>query len=192
MSFETLPWMPANRTPVHCVQLEPEFDSLLALLRDLRPAHVLEIGSHAGGTLYHLLRMMPIGGVAVSVSKGARDYAGPWANWAYSAGVALTVRDDDSRSKESLRLMQAFAPYDFIFVDGGHEWDAVSADWDNVRGLVAPGGMVAFHDITPHLCRPDEVVDVPRLWEQIKAEGHRVSEFITAPNCCCGIGVVHL
>lgn len=185
-------WMPPESTPVHCVQLVEEFTPLLALVRDLRPARLLEIGSHAGGTLYHFLQCMQPGGQATAISMQANSYAAPWAGWAQAASVGLTVYDGDSTSAQALALMAANAPYDFAFIDGSHWWEYVSQDWANVRPLIRPGGVVAFHDITDHGCMPNERVDVPRLWAQIKAEGHRTTEFVALPGCYCGIGVVYL
>jgi predicted O-methyltransferase YrrM len=38
------------------------------------------------------------------------------------------------------------APLDFIFIDGDHSWEGISADWSAWSGLVKVGGLVALHD----------------------------------------------
>ena len=35
---------------------------------------------------------------------------------------------------------------DFIFVDGGHDYDTVKADTENALKMLAPGGVIAWHD----------------------------------------------
>jgi hypothetical protein len=37
-------------------------------------------------------------------------------------------------------------PADFIFIDGGHSWEAVSGDWNAWRPHIEAGGIVALHD----------------------------------------------
>lgn len=36
---------------------------------------------------------------------------------------------------------------DFLFIDGGHEYKDVKADYENYAPLVKPGGIIAFHDV---------------------------------------------
>jgi predicted O-methyltransferase YrrM len=43
-------------------------------------------------------------------------------------------------------LRQRGCQYDLIFVDGGHDYEAVSGDWRLCQDLVAPGGVVVFDD----------------------------------------------
>ena len=35
---------------------------------------------------------------------------------------------------------------DFMFIDGDHSWEGISADWEAWSPLVAPGGRIALHD----------------------------------------------
>lgn len=37
--------------------------------------------------------------------------------------------------------------YDFLFLDGNHEYEAVKKDYMNLSNLVKKGGIIAFHDI---------------------------------------------
>jgi cephalosporin hydroxylase len=103
-------WMPEHLTPVHCVQLVEEFTPLLALVRDVRPARLLEIGSHAGGTLYHFLQCMAPGGHATAISLQATAYCAPWPAWADAAGVGLTILDADSTA-ETAETQAAMPPF---------------------------------------------------------------------------------
>lgn len=38
------------------------------------------------------------------------------------------------------------AHFDFAFIDGGHSVETIQNDWDNVKQLMAPGGVVVFDD----------------------------------------------
>ena len=37
-------------------------------------------------------------------------------------------------------------PYDFIFIDGAHDYASVKADTELAHALLAPGGIIAWHD----------------------------------------------
>jgi predicted O-methyltransferase YrrM len=36
--------------------------------------------------------------------------------------------------------------YDFAFIDGGHSVETIRSDWENVKRLMKPGGVVVFDD----------------------------------------------
>ena len=65
--------------------------------------------------------------------------------------------------------------FDFVFIDGGHEYDDVRKDIANFKGYVATGGVLAGHDyytngnfpgvrkaVDEAIGQPDEVVDT--IW----------------------------
>lgn len=51
-------------------------------------------------------------------------------------------------------------PIHLLFIDGSHEYNDVIADFDDFYPHVVPGGLVAFHDVTPTW------PDVLRVWEE--------------------------
>lgn len=186
-------WMDETMTPVHCVQLKEEFDWLLAIYDKLKPRRILEIGSHAGGTLYHFMQRAPDGSHFTSVSLGATPHIRAWVDWADQHGHGLEVMDADSTSLAAVDWMKIQAPYDFAFIDGSHWYEYVSKDWEHVRPMMRKGGVVAFHDITEHGGMPNERIDVPRLWQEIKADKKlKTTEKVALPGVYCGIGVVYL
>ena len=64
-------------------------------------------------------------------------------------------------------------PFDFIFVDGGHDYETVQNDYEKYWPMVRPGGVMAFHDIAyPDLNSPHQI-DVGRWWRDLKMNGHR-------------------
>ncbi|MCA8978004.1 MAG: class I SAM-dependent methyltransferase [Planctomycetes bacterium] len=55
-------------------------------------------------------------------------------------------------------------PVDLLFIDGGHRFDEVKADWLAYKHLVRPGGIIAFHD-SVRRCKPvDVAVDRFLAW----------------------------
>lgn len=97
-----------------------------------------------------------------------------------TAGIAGNVYTGDGISMDA-----AIVPtVDFLFIDGGHDWVTVSADWNNYGQFVRPGGVVAFHDIADNPANEG----APLVWEKIKND-YPHKEFI-APNSPFGIGVL--
>jgi cephalosporin hydroxylase len=77
------------------------------------------------------------------------------------------------RAKKHLSGQQ----FDFLFIDGDHEYDGVLEDLLQWYPLVRPGGLIAFHDIVPDLEARTGVRDenshlwgggVHKLWANIK------------------------
>lgn len=60
----------------------------------------------------------------------------------------------DSLSRVAMREATTHGPYDFLHVDGNHDYWAVRNDWEAYSGLVRSGGAVALHDLlTPGVSR---------------------------------------
>jgi hypothetical protein len=87
-----------------------------------------------------------------------------------------------SESPEAQEFARERAPFDFILVDGRHEYDAVLEDWQNYRDL---GKLIGFHDIAGlHGCEGSAT-----SWAVIAAEAEVVATIID-PDWPLGIGVV--
>lgn len=174
-----------------------EFTEFLSLLGQFGVRKYLEIGAREGDTFHAVGRMLPRGSTMVAVDL-------PGGKWGYdkskdqlwAAGMDLTtqyghrvrVEYGDSGSQDVLDCVRAFGPYDAILIDGDHRYEGVSRDW-NTYGHMAP--LVAFHDIAGHGVvqrTTKDPVEVPRLWEELKAQ-YRTVEFVT-PGSAMGIGVV--
>ena len=63
------------------------------------------------------------------------------------AGLQDTVVPIVCRSELAVRAWAA--PLGFVFIDGGHAFDTVSADYRNWSPHLMPGGLLAFHDVFP-------------------------------------------
>lgn len=79
-------------------------------------------------------------------------------------------------------------PYDVIFIDGDHAYDAVRADYDFFKNK---GRLLVFHDINDEWCP-----GVRRIWREVKLENPNCEfhEFTMHPNGfqLMGIGVAKL
>jgi hypothetical protein len=56
---------------------------------------------------------------------------------------------------------------DYLHIDADHHYDGVKQDWDLYRPLVAPRGVISFHDTVNYR----EPCGVPRLVEEIRVAG---------------------
>jgi len=63
------------------------------------------------------------------------------------AGLQDTVAPIVCRSELAARAWAT--PLSFVFIDGGHAFDTVSADYGNWSPHLMPGGLLAFHDVFP-------------------------------------------
>lgn len=187
--------------PVKVLQDQQELEAILLLYQKLRPRRVLEIGSLYGGTLWHWIQKANPGTVIVSVDKipDGKDHKASvvlekqklWAGWAETARVELVQIIGNSNDIEIVRSVQEFLPFDFIFVDGGHDYKTVNTDYQLYYPMLNKGGLMAFHDIAT----PDENtyhIDVGRWWREMiaaKMFDGKVMESITCPGKW-GIGII--
>lgn len=177
-------------------QDEFELRSLIALLRERGVTRYLEIGARHGDSFHEIMLGLPEGstGVAVDLPGGlwgtekSRQHLMRAAADLTRRGYKASVLFGDSQTAATRRLIVGRGPFDAILIDGDHTLAGVTADWQAYGGM-AP--LVAFHDIVGTGQREKvrgREVEVPILWQQIKAQ-HQTVEFV-APGSLMGIGVV--
>ena len=77
---------------------------------------------------------------------------------------------------------------DFILIDGDHSYEGVRRDFETYSGLLAPGGMIALHDILEN--PSDPTIDVHLFWQEI-AGRYQTEEIVHDPGQGkLGIGLV--
>ena len=92
----------------------------------------------------------------------------------------LTLICGDSTEADTIRKVGMLGKYDLIFIDGGHDYETVRADFDNYRSFLNPGGVIAFHDIAAS--------DHPgpgRVWSELREAEHAewtFKEFVDRGN----------
>lgn len=166
------------------IQKEAELAGFLALLADIAPEVVVEIGADAGGTLWAWQQLGARRVIGVDQPRGP-----------YSSGRLLNdhgaeVIYGDSHDPETLQALTdllAGELVDLLFIDGDHTYQGVKKDLEMYAPLVHDRGIIAFHDICHHPHHPDVGVDM--LWRQF-AKGAIKDEIITDPPTWGGIGVL--
>ena len=179
-------------------QVPSEIEGLLTELATKKPRIVLEIGTYRGGTLFLLSRVASDDARLISVDLPGGQFGGGYPSWknplyeSFARGsqqIRLIRGDSHLRmTKEAAAGLTDGGKVDFLFIDGDHTYEGVKSDFELYSGLVAKGGMVAFHDITPHTTVPG--VGVHRYWDEIK--GSYDSHEIVADRAqgWAGIGII--
>lgn len=129
---------------------------LLRLLDTVQAQRVLEIGTFTGLTALNIAQHRPEAEViTVDLPPSGMDAEPPagYRNQTAESEVGKHFRDDSS-----LNIRQLLAdsmtldwgslpgPFDVIFIDGCHHRAAVASDSTNAFTVVAPGGLVVWHD----------------------------------------------
>jgi len=109
-------------------------------LNVLQPTRTLEIGVQYGGTtrFWQLLTTGQVVAIDLDTSQLTVDFSGH--------PLPLFIQGD-STARETIEKAQEYAPYDFLWIDGGHTNEMAKADWDNYSPMVRPGGLVGIHDV---------------------------------------------
>jgi len=104
-----------------------------------RSRHILELGSYQGFTARLLAENTPEETTICAVDVDPRHGA------AY-AGRAIARRITRKTGAISRELFAPAERYDFIFVDANHDYDSVMNDTSVAFEVLAPGGVILWHD----------------------------------------------
>ncbi len=164
-----------------------ELTELVRIVQTLAPIRVLEIGSQDGGTLWCWAQAAWDTARLVSVDLPDPNYQQIELQ-AYTRGLQTCelIRADSTDPETAHRAFKALGgEAEFIFIDADHSYESVSKDWNNYLPLLAPGGMIALHDIA--CCS-----GVTQLWEELKPYYAHHQEIIATDDEFgpCGIGVI--
>ena len=107
--------------------------------------------------------------------KNFGDGYGVWRSPIYRSFALGRQRIDllrgDSHSEEVIAKTTELLggrQVDFLFIDAGHTYQDVKQDFEFYSRFVAPGGLIAFHDIALH--PPSTGCEVSRFWSEIKPQ----------------------
>ena len=170
---------------------------LLRQLAEMRPEVVLEIGTDRGGTLFLWSRVASPDALLLTVDlRKMVGRLGPLSPFALvrtsfereQQRIALVDGVDSQREEtlDRLRRLLAGRPVDFLFLDGDHRYDSVRRDFELYAPLVRPGGIVAFHDVSPRTTPDTE--GTAAFWSELK-DGHVTEELVDDGPPGYGIGV---
>ena len=101
----------------------------------------------------------------------------------------LTLICGNSTESTNIKKASLLGPYDFIFIDGGHDYKTVKNDFENYSKFLSNKGVIVFHDIKSNV-----VKGVPKLWQElkkIKKKDFMFNEFFDKGQFMeCGIGAI--
>lgn len=181
-------------------QNEYELRCFIATLENAGVKSYLEIGARHGDTFVEVVQHLPHDGVYVAVDlpgglwgkKSSKNALINAASHLSHAGYKVGVHFDNSQAHDFAGMLaHKYGRFDAVLIDGDHTYEGVKRDWELYRAM---GNIVAFHDIVGDGMKEKvhgNPVEVPRLWEEIKAQGFKTQEFI-APDSKMGIGCVFL
>lgn len=159
------------------LQRKWEFIALLGLVRSLRPAVIVEIGTYQGGTLYCWGKLAQKTATIVSIDLPGGEFGGGYSEADakrfqdyLQPGQTLHCLRADSHAVATLEQVRALLggrPVDFLFIDGDHTYEGVKRDFNNYAPLVRPRGLIALHDVSVNM-NPD--CQVHRFWQEIKPQ----------------------
>ena len=171
-----------KETPPQLDQIEDEFIQLLEYVKGKKL--ILEVGTEHGGSLYRFLQVADDNAVVVAVDLNFVIDMGVMNSWCKPGQTLYLVQGDshDESIVNAVKNILAGCKFDFTFIDGGHTYEDVKADFENYSPM---SEMVAFHDITHHPNMPD--VGVDRFWAGL--HGNKAQIVHVPTQGWAGIGV---
>jgi predicted O-methyltransferase YrrM len=188
------------------IQVRSEISQLLRRVEEIKPQHILEIGTANGGTLFLFAHAAAQNGHLISVDLPGGEFGDGYPIWRVPLyrsfampGQRIDLLRADSHSvvtRQKIEQLLQETKLDFLFIDGDHRYEGVKADFEMYAPLVRPGGLIAFHDITEFNydlghggSTPESPFGVKRFWDEIKTRFEHV-EFIENPRGNFGLGVL--
>jgi hypothetical protein len=146
-----------------CFQIREEFLALCRYLHSLRPNNILEIGC-LGPSFNVFCRLSTGTKIAVDMDDNSARVDD------MSAHFIIGNSGDVQEIIKSL-----CCNFDFIFVDGSHQYVDVARDFELYSPLLSSRGIMAFHDIDPnHHFADRDGGSVYRFWKDLD-RGHKTS-----------------
>jgi predicted O-methyltransferase YrrM len=178
------------------VQKREEIQWLFELVRAAQPRVVLEIGLDMGGTFFLWSRAATPDAHLLAIDTRPVGRFGDWSpfslvrrGFAVGSQRVTLLMNSDSHSETTRQRVATLLngrEVDFLFIDGDHSHDGVWQDFNMYSLLVAPGGLVAFHDVSPN---PAEwTKGVAQFWREFSGE-HETDERVVNDEPGFGIGV---
>lgn len=110
------------------------------------------------------------------VSKSARTLDEARRKLAPFEALGVTVELHQGNTMEVLpRVVPSMPPADFVFIDGGHSYETVGSDWENVARLMHERSVVIFDDYVNELALRQENYGVNRLIDELDRRRYRVA-----------------
>lgn len=136
----------------------------------------MEIGAYKGGTFFLFSRVAAPDALLINLDLPPQPSGlgtQPWRarlyrSFARDQQQIVLVADDSHQPATAARIQKLLAgrTIDFLFIDGDHSYEGVKADYRLYSPFVAPGGLIAFHDIVP--ASKEFGFGVAEFWQELK------------------------
>lgn len=169
------------------VQKRYEIYKLLRLIEQKKPKTILDIGSAGGGTLRLFCHYAHPQARIITIDLNNNALRQKSYPFLARPGQDINIFQGSSYAPQTLEYVKKWLNndlFEFIFIDGDHEYDGVKNDFDIYKPLVKKGGLIGFHDIvadhkTLHGSdTPGYAGGVHKLWQELKAQYPHTQEFI--------------
>lgn len=161
---QAVPLSAVNEETGHENHAEMLYVMAIAAVR--RPARIFEFGTFLGRTTLHLARACPEASVTTLDLPQAEN---PWAYGPY-VGSYFANAPEASRIRQIRESSFTFDPaplarsMDLVWVDADHSYDGVKNDTIKAFELLAPGGVIMWHDFGP------DSLDLVRYFRELTKE----------------------
>jgi predicted O-methyltransferase YrrM len=128
------------------------------LMRSLRPANVLEIGTHVGASTLQIAASLKQNGAGDLTTVDIEDVNAPngyWKRFRLVRSPADAISEIGMTSRVKFKTMTSVtalaepSSYDFIFLDGDHTAATVYVELPLALRRLRPNGMILLHDYFP-------------------------------------------
>ena len=178
---------------VSSMQIPSEITGLARIVSELKPRLSLEIGTAHGGTLFIWSQLTTEEVLACDIKDMScqKDLYTHFPPGDSACKVQLfSGNSHEPGFKSRIEAALNGRQVDFLFIDGDHTVDGVTADYEDYRRFVRPGGVIAFHDIVDR--QSIATNQVGQFWRRLKQVA-QVEELIDDPaQTGYGIGVMRV
>ncbi len=121
-----------------------------AVAKFIGAVRMFEFGTYMGRTTLHLARNNPDGKVVtVNLPASADPRYAPFLGSLLAGQPELARIDRIESDSRALDTTPYRGQFDFVFVDGDHSYEAVQSDTRKAFELLAPRGVIMWHDYAP-------------------------------------------
>jgi len=178
---------------IKTLQIPTEITRLARKVAELKPKVILEIGTARGGTslIWSSLASEEVITCDLIHHEAQKDLLNALPPPGSRCKVTLlTGNSHDAVFKQRVAQALNGRKADFLFIDGDHTVAGVTADFNDYKEFVRPGGIIGFHDIVES--QPLATNQVFHLWKGIKGL-YQSEEFVNDPRQCgFGIGILRI
>ena len=178
---------------VKTLQIQSEIIRLAEAVAAIEPRIILEIGTASGGTALIWAALASERVISCDLIDMSRQrplftrFPPPGSSCRVTL---LSGNSHDPAFRERVARELDGQRVDFLFIDGDHTEAGVTADYEDYRGFVRPGGLIAFHDILEK--QPLPTNQVYQLWKRLKQRA-LTEELVTEDNHSgFGIGLLRV